>query len=138
MVLIKVRVLLDLRAIRNARIALHGVIPQEIIEIIRGQLVSCIVGSRNEILLARPEETAQLVETMKRQVTEVYRAIEKYNAHFWELLVKDPDAGVLQRPNGAYAQRSKKEALLVIGYSYASWYETPGAVDVLRSLNKAS
>ena len=39
-VLIKVRVLLDLQAIQNARIALHGVIPQEIIEIIRGQLVS--------------------------------------------------------------------------------------------------
>ncbi|OAQ58396.1 zinc finger domain-containing protein [Pochonia chlamydosporia 170] len=136
LVLIKIRVLLDLQAIQNARIALRGAIPQEIIEIIRGQLVSCIVGSRHDILLARPEETAQLAETIKSQIREVYGAIETYNSHFWELLVKDPDAGVLQRPNGPYTHRSKEEALLVIGYSYASWYETPGAVDVLRSLSK--
>lgn len=38
-----------------------------------------------------------------------YRAIEKYNSHFRELLVKDPDAGVLQRPIRPYAQRSKED-----------------------------
>ncbi|KAK9443859.1 zinc finger domain-containing protein [Metarhizium brunneum] len=137
-VLIKMRVLLDLQAIQSARIALHGTIPQEIIEIIRGQLVSCVVGSRHDLLLARSEETAQLAETIKSQIREVYSAIETYNSHFWELLVSDPDAGVLQRPNGPYTHRSKEEALLVIGYSYASWYETPGAVDMLRSLSKGS
>ncbi|KAK2598139.1 hypothetical protein QQS21_005690 [Conoideocrella luteorostrata] len=138
LVLIKVRILLDLQAIQNARIALRGVIPQEIIEIIRSQLVNCIVGSRNDILLAMPEKTAQLLETIKSQVKEVYRAIEEYNLYFWGMLVKGMDAGVLQSPIDPSAEQSFEEALLVIENSYASWYETPGAVDVLRSLSKAS
>ncbi|KAK8913520.1 hypothetical protein VCV18_011527 [Metarhizium anisopliae] len=121
------RVLLNLQAIWNARIALRGATPQEIIEIIRGQFASSIVGSRHEILLARPEETAQLAEIIKSQIRKVYGAIEAYNSHFWELLVKDPDAETIR----AIYAGVEEEALLVIRYSNASWYwyETPGAVD---------
>ncbi|EFY94478.1 zinc finger domain-containing protein [Metarhizium robertsii ARSEF 23] len=135
-VLIKMRVVLNLQEIQNARIALRGAIPQEIIEIICGQFASSIIGSRHEILLTRPEETAQLAETIKSQIRKVYGAIETYNSHFWELMVKDPDAGVLQRPFGTYTQGSGEEALMVIRYSNASWYEMPGAVDC-RSLSTA-
>ncbi|KAG6039701.1 hypothetical protein E4U41_002195 [Claviceps citrina] len=138
LMLIKVRILLDLQAIQNATIALHGVIPQEIIELIRDQLVSCLIRSRKEILLAGPDKTAQLVQTIKRQITELYRTVEKYNTHFWDLLINDPDAGVLRRPTGPYASRTRNEALLTLGHCYSSWYETPGAVDMLRSLGKPS
>ncbi|EFY89534.1 hypothetical protein MAC_04389 [Metarhizium acridum CQMa 102] len=134
-VLIKVRIMLDLQAIQNARIALRGVIPEEIIEIIRGKLVSSVVLSRPEILLAGPEETARLAEKIKNQIRELYDVVESYNSHFWDLLVEDPDSGVLHRPAG-YSPKSADEALMVVGYSYASWYETPGAVDVLRNLSK--
>ncbi|EGR47373.1 uncharacterized protein TRIREDRAFT_122500 [Trichoderma reesei QM6a] len=136
LVLIKVRILLDLQAIQNARIALKGSIPAEVIEMIRGQLVGNVVGARQDILLAQPEETSQLVDKIKRQVQALYRAVKAYNPHFWKLLVNHPDAGVLRRPSHAYSLQTEDEALLVLGYNYAAWYETPGAVDMLKGLGK--
>jgi hypothetical protein len=56
--------------------------------------------------------------------------------HFWHLLTENPDAGVLQKPTGPYALGSRDEALLIVGYIYAVWYETPGAVDMLRVLGR--
>ncbi|PTB61689.1 hypothetical protein BBK36DRAFT_62512 [Trichoderma citrinoviride] len=136
LMLIKVRILLDLQAIQNARIALKGSIPTEVIEMIRGQLVGNIVGARQDILLAPPEQTSQLVDKIKKQIQALYKAVKTYNPHFWKLLVNDPDAGVLRRPAHAYSPRTEDEALLVLGYNYAAWYETPGAVDMLKSLGK--
>ncbi|OAQ67612.1 MYND finger [Pochonia chlamydosporia 170] len=136
--LIKVRVLLDPQSIHNTRIALTGAIPQEVIEMIREQLVGSIVASRQNILLGTTEETTQLAEVMKKQIKDLYTAIQKYNPYFWNLLINDPDAGVLRRPNGGYTHWSKEEALLVLGFNYAAWYETMGAMDMLRKLNKAA
>ncbi|OTA04373.1 hypothetical protein A9Z42_0049790 [Trichoderma parareesei] len=136
LVLIKVRILLDLQAIQYARIALKGSIPAEVIEMIRGQLVGNVVGARQDILLAQPEETSQLVDKIKGQVQALYRAVKTYNPHFWKLLVNDPDAGILRRPAHAYSPQTEDEALLVLGYNYAAWYETPGAVDMLKGLGK--
>ena len=99
-VLIKVRVLLDLQAIQNARIALRSAIPQEIIKIIRGQLVSPLGRGPNSPGQAGRDNTASRDD--QSQIREVYGAVQTYNSHFWELLVKDPEAGVLQRPNGPY------------------------------------
>ncbi|UNI18489.1 hypothetical protein JDV02_004755 [Purpureocillium takamizusanense] len=140
--LVKVRVLLDLRAIRNASLALRGAVPAEIVDLIRGQLVGSggggIVGGarQRELLLAGPEETARLARRLRGHVNRLYAAVDRYNPHFWDILVNKPDAGVLERPSGPYGQRTRDEALLVVGYNFASWYETPGAVDVLRSLAK--
>lgn len=125
--LTKVRVLLDLQAIQTARNTPDG---QET----AGQLVSVIATSRPEIIQATTEEIVELSNKLEMQTVELYGAIKAYNSQFWDLLVKDPDAGVLQRPNGGYALGTKEEALLALGYSYASWYETPGAVDMIRTL----
>lgn len=137
LLLVKARVLLDLRAAQNVRLALHGAKPHEIVDLIRGYLVGPVVRARPELLRAGLDETARLVDTVKAQIRQLYRAVQSYSPHFWELLIENPDAGVLRRPTGPYATRSKDEALLNVGYCYAAWYETPGAVDLLRSLRDA-
>jgi hypothetical protein len=139
LLLIKVRVLLDLQTIQNAIIALRGVILPEIITIICGKLVRRDVLLRHQTLLGRPENIAPLVKRMKSQIREVYKAIGKYNPHFWELMVNDPDACVLRGAElNGYAQRSVEEALTILGYTFSAWYETPGAVNILRDLAKIS
>ncbi|KAJ6436856.1 MYND finger [Purpureocillium lavendulum] len=132
--LIKVRILLDLQAMQNAEVALRGAVPAEIVELIRGQLVGSAMAVRPDILLAKPTETAELTDEVRGHIRALYRAVQGYNAHFWKILVEEPDAGVFQRPSGPYGQRTREEALLMTSYSYAAWYETPGAVSVLRSL----
>ncbi|PHH88599.1 hypothetical protein CDD83_7326 [Cordyceps sp. RAO-2017] len=135
LMLLKVRVLLDLQAVQNASVALCGAVPQEVVDLVRNQLVGSVIRARRDLLLAEPEETTRLVESLKCQIQQLHRVVKGYNPHFWNLLVEDPDVGVLNRPN-QYSTRSSEEAILVIGYSSAAWYETPGAVDVLRKLTK--
>lgn len=139
LLLIKVRILLDLQAIQNTSIALTGVIPPEITGIICGKLVRRDVVFRHRGLLSRPEKIAPLIKRIKTQVRVIYSAVGKYNPHFWNLMVNDPDAAVLRRPVfDGYAQRSEEEALFILGYTFAAWYETPGAVKMLRDLAKMS
>ncbi|KAG9252919.1 uncharacterized protein F5Z01DRAFT_682176 [Emericellopsis atlantica] len=137
-VLIKVRILLHLQAMQNAEIALRGTVPAEIIDLIRGQLVGSIMAARSDLPLSKPAETAQLADKIRGHIRTLYGAVQKHNPHFWKILVEEPDAGVLQRPSGPYSQKTREEALLTVGYSYAAWYETPGAVRVLRSLAKVN
>ncbi|KAM0252851.1 hypothetical protein ACHAQJ_007537 [Trichoderma viride] len=135
LLLLKVRVLLDLQSIQNAAIALRGVIPPEIIAIICGKLIRRDVLLRHKTLLSRPEKLAPLLKRIKSQIREVYKTVGKYNPHFWNLMVNDPDACILwpQNPDDQM-QRSLGEALVVLGYAFSAWYETPGAVKVLRDL----
>ncbi|KAM6513439.1 hypothetical protein FALCPG4_015860 [Fusarium falciforme] len=134
--LIKVRVLLDLQAIQNATSALRGTVPQEIIDTIRGQLVGSVVASRPGILMGGTDEIARLVETIKGQVGYMYKAMNKYNPHFWRLMLSNGAAAADSRPDSAYSPKTEEEACLVISYNYASWAETPGAIAAIRTLSK--
>ncbi|KAF7561032.1 hypothetical protein G7046_g3102 [Stylonectria norvegica] len=132
--LIKVRVLLDLQALQNATRALRGTVPQEIIEIIRGQLVGGVVESRLEILLADTAETSRIVTTIKGQIKDLYKSIDKYNTHFWPSILYNPGPAVAASPE-IYSAGTKSESNLVVGYSYASWAETPGALEMAKAID---
>jgi hypothetical protein len=137
LLLIKVRILLDLQAVQNSITALGGTFPPEIIDIVGEKLVRRDVLFRHGPLLSRPEKLAPLMKNIKSQIKEVYKAVRGYNPHIWRLMVDDPDACVLRRPQfDGYAQRSEEEALFILDYTYAAWYETPGAVKMLRDLAK--
>ncbi|KAM0541188.1 hypothetical protein ACHAPJ_013352 [Fusarium lateritium] len=133
--LIKVRILLDLQAAQNTTRALNGTIPREIIEIIRNQLVGSIVESRPEVLMGGTEELSSLIQKIKDQIIALYKSINTYNPHFWRLMLSDPYSAAKQKP-GMYSHETKEEACLVIGYCLASWVETPGALDEIRTLSK--
>lgn len=137
LLLIKVRILLDLQTVQNTTTALGGTFPPEIIGLIDGKLVRRDTLFRHQSLLSRPEKLAPLMKNIKSQIREVYKAVGEYNPHFWNLMVNNPDACVLRRPQfDGYAQRSEEEALFILDYTFAAWYETPGAVKMLRDLAK--
>lgn len=131
--LVKVRVLLDLRAIQSATRAFTGAIPQEIIDLIRGQLVSNIVESRPNLLKDSTEETASLIKSIKEQVMELHESIGDDNYHFWTLFLINPITSAVSRPSG-YEHGSREEASLVLGYTYAAWAETLGAIELIESI----
>jgi hypothetical protein len=133
--LIKVRILLDLQSAQNTSRALNGTVPQEIIELIRGQLVGSVVESRPEILMGGTEKLSSLIQEIKDQVITLYKSVNTYNPHFWRLMLSDPYAAASQRP-GMYSHETKEEACLMIGYCLASWVETPRAFDLIRDLSK--
>ncbi|KPM46402.1 hypothetical protein AK830_g103 [Neonectria ditissima] len=134
--LLKVRVLLDLQAIQNATRVLHDTVPPEIIQLVRDQLVGSVVGSRSDILNSGPDKIATLIQSIKGQVKQLYKTTNNYNDHFWKWMLKDPAYAIAARPE-AYSAKTEEEAFLVIGYTYYAWAETPGAIDMIKSLRKA-
>ncbi|KAL2686738.1 hypothetical protein Neosp_004279 [[Neocosmospora] mangrovei] len=134
--LIKVRTLIDLQAaLDTASRTFQAPVPDEIIGLIREKLVGSIVQSRPEILKGGTEGIARRVETIKGQIRDLYEAVGEYNPHFWRLMLEFPVEALAMKISN-YAPGSEEEACLCIGESLASWLETPGSFDVMRSVRQ--
>lgn len=133
--LVKVRILLDLRAILDTSKTLSGTIPQEIIDMICGELVGNIVRSRPELLRKSREDINKLTQAIETQVLDLYQTIKDENPHYFKELFGDPTSLIKDRPN-MYSRGTKEEASLILGYSYSAWVETPGAIDAVKETSK--
>lgn len=135
-ILIKVRTLIDLQAALSvASRTFQAPVPDEIIGLIREKLVGSIVRSRPKILQGGTEGIARRVEILKGQIRDLYEVVGEYNPHFWQLMLEYPVEALATKPSN-YAPGSEDEACLFIGRSLASWIETPGSFDVVRSVRK--
>ncbi|RSL68592.1 hypothetical protein CEP54_002660 [Fusarium duplospermum] len=137
-ILIKVRTLLDLQAALGiASRAFQALVPDEIIGLVRKQLVGSIVQSRPGILNGGTEGIAHRVETIKGQIRDLYEAVNEYNPYFWQLMLDHSVEAAATRPSH-YSPKSEEEACLCVGKSLASWLETPGSFDVMRSVSQTA
>ncbi|KAI5456233.1 hypothetical protein BGZ63DRAFT_417990 [Mariannaea sp. PMI_226] len=133
--LLKLRILLDLKVLQNATISLHNTLPPELIDLIRGQLVGSALTSHPDILWGSPQDTTSRIKEIMNQIKDLYTSIKNYNPCFWPCLLDRPAASIAVRPS-VYLPRSLEEAFLVLNYNYASWVETPGAIEMVRTLRK--
>ena len=129
--LIKIRLLLDVKALQNS-IFLGEKVPQEVLDNIRGQLVSSIVAGNKDIMESKDQ--IPLIKKLESQVEELYKAVNSSNKFFWPALLR-PGSHLTARPQ-MYSQGTVEHMQLVLQYSYASWVETPGAIDMIRALAK--
>ena len=132
MTLLKIRLLADLRALQ-ASVPVGEKVPQEILDSIREQLVSPIVG-RNTKLQQAVREGKSLTPYIKKidsQIDELFRAIQSGNKHFWPTLL-DPGTNLSARPDH-YSSGTPQEMQLALRYNYQAWVETPGAVEVISA-----
>lgn len=128
--LLKIRLLIDLRALQNSSV-IGNRVPQEILDSVRGQLVSgSIIADNKSIINAK--DHAPLIESTEVQVQDLYAAVKKSNNHFWPALLK-PGKHLTARPE-TYSHGSVAQMQLILQYSYDAWVETSGALDVIREL----
>lgn len=73
----------------------------------------------------------QLADTLSSQVDQLYQAVKKANRHFWPAML-NPNRHLQARPE-AYSQGSVEEMQIMLQYSYDSWRETPGAIEVIEA-----
>ncbi|VUC28682.1 unnamed protein product [Clonostachys rosea] len=139
--LIKMKVLLDLRAMQNARRAFHGVIPTELIDIIRMKLSVTPAASQNRVAQADFEETASMIATIKNEVRGIYHAITDYNPHIWSMMSEDDILAMTNRhfdnSRSSFQPGSHLESCIALRYNFPAWAETPGAVQAIEYLNMA-
>ena len=127
--LLKIRILFDLRALKNA-IIIGERVPQEILDNICNQMVGNIVARRQDIVERKNLDL--LIEDLQTQVSNLYLAVEDGNKFFWSALLR-PGANLTARP-ASYSRGNEAEMQLVLHYSYSSWTETPGAIDYIKML----
>lgn len=129
--LLKTRLILDLKSLQNSAPAGEKV-PRELFDIIRSQLVSTVVAKNKDIM--ESTDHGPLIDTLRSQVRELYAGVKQLNKYFWPALIQ-PGSHLTARPP-AYSRGTPEEMQLVLQYSYDSWVETPGAIDVIRELMK--
>lgn len=127
--LLKIRILLDLRALKSAA-AISDKSPQEVFDNICNQMVGDIVSQRQDIM--EGNELDQLIENLQTQVLDMYNTVNNSNEYLWPALLR-PGAHLTARPQ-AYSRGSEEEMQLVLQYSYDSWSETAGAIDYIKNL----
>ena len=128
--LLKIRLLMDLRALQNSSM-IRSKVPQEILDSVRGQLVSGSVIAENKTIMNAKDHTP-LIGNLEVQIQDLYTAVQKSNKYFWPALL-NPTKHLTARPE-AYSHGSVAQMQLILQYSFDSWTETPGAVDVIREL----
>ncbi|MBE3048845.1 zinc finger MYND domain-containing protein [Candidatus Bathyarchaeota archaeon] len=130
---LKIRALLDLTAVRSARRSLRGILPPEIIDMVQDHLADGIVASRPEMLRWDTGKITSHIDTLRRQITQLFEDIHAENPHLWAAMFRGfekPKAALGERPIG-YSKDAGEEARYVVGYTLAAWIDDPGAVDLM-------
>ena len=129
--LIKIRLLIDVRALQNSSV-IGSKLPQEIFDGVRGELVSGPLIAENKSIMDAKDQSP-LIEKLESQVDDLYEAVERLNVYFWPALL-NPGKHLTARPE-TYSHGSLAEMQLVLQQSFDAWTETSGAVDVIRQLD---
>ncbi|KEQ89040.1 hypothetical protein M438DRAFT_95834 [Aureobasidium pullulans EXF-150] len=85
-VLIKIRLLVDLRALHRL-VIVHEKLPRELVDNVRHQLVSNIIAVNRHTV--KSQDLSPEIKKVESQVNEFCRYIAKANKHFWPALL-DP------------------------------------------------
>ncbi|PVH85214.1 hypothetical protein DL98DRAFT_546245 [Cadophora sp. DSE1049] len=129
--LLKIRLLLDLKALQNSSL-IGKKFPQELLDQIRGQLVSTIVANNKDIMDS--EDQGPLIKKLEDQVKQMHGMVGESNKHFWPaLLIPEKH---LTATLSMYSHGTVPHMQLCLQQSYDSWAETPGAIDMVRKLEK--
>ena len=131
--LIKIRVYQNLQRLKWAGIVLRGIFPEEIVTLVLEELSGSVLSERDDVLRSDPETMGTLLRTTKEQIRELYRIIDQKYPRFWALLLDNPEVTMLPNPDLS-TRLSVEGTTIMFGYTYAAWYETPGAMEIIRTL----
>ncbi|KAF4627905.1 hypothetical protein G7Y89_g10247 [Cudoniella acicularis] len=130
--LLKIKLLLDVKALHSSTV-IGEVIPQEVLDNIRGQLVTRTVIIEHKDIM-EGKDHAPLIEKLESQVEELFKSVNSTNKFFWPALL-NPRSNLTARPSH-YSPGTKEHMQLTLQFTYDAWAETPGAIDIIRDLVK--
>lgn len=130
--LLKTKLLLDLLAVRNSETSeISAKVPREILNIIQHQAVRTdIIEKRLNVLQSQEQDLTKQINALKGQIRKLYETTNSANRHLWRILLK-PGTHLESKPE-FYSAGDLEEAQLILRYSYATWVETPGALEVIK------
>jgi hypothetical protein len=127
--LLKIKLLLDLTALRDSAVVGERV-PREILDGIQAYLLRSPIIARNRDIMEHRDHTTA-INKLTAQIDALYKTVKKANEYLWPSLL-EPGRHLTARPN-AYTHGGMEQMQLVLQYSYDSWVETPGAMEVIKA-----
>ncbi|KAH0563525.1 hypothetical protein GP486_001905 [Trichoglossum hirsutum] len=132
--LLKIKLLLGLTALRDSAVVGKKV-PREILDSIQAYVPQSPIIAGNRDIMKRGDHAAAIDE-LTAQVDMLYKAVKRANKYFWPSLL-EPGEHLAARPQ-AYSHGGMEQMQLVLQYSYDSWIETPGAIEVIKAKEEHS
>ena len=130
MMLLKIKLLLNVRTLRNTTI-LGEKVSQEILDTLRSQIVAgTIVASHVDT--SNVTRQTEIIRLLQRQITQLYRAVKKKNELYWPAILDVTYYGKAQPE--VYGAETVEQMQDMLRHNYAAWAETPEAIDVVREL----
>lgn len=128
--LLKIRLLLDVKSLQAASV-IGDRVPQEILDSVRGELVSssAITGNRRVL---ETRDHAPFTRTLESQVQELYLFVNNANSHSWRAMF-NPGFHLNAKPERT-SPGKVEEMQVVLQQNHNAWIETPGAVEMVRGL----
>ncbi|KAF2826190.1 hypothetical protein CC86DRAFT_394240 [Ophiobolus disseminans] len=130
--LLKIRLIIDIQCVQRAKQEAGPHVPREILDNI--QEYSTITDTTGLSRMLEREDQRRLIAKVKKQVNDLYAAVEKINRHFWPALIEPGDNLRVQPTRYTYGDEAQMQ--LVLQYNYNSWAETPGAIGVIEELSR--
>ena len=131
MVLLRIRVLLDLRRVLAASNALRSRLPPEIVSDVRKYVPwTSIVADDRTFTHGEPDEWIGRLDQVKNEVDALYAAVTQKNAHFFPRLLKPGNIFAIQPRK--WKDGSVEHAAVAMMCTYRAWIETPGAIEFVR------
>lgn len=138
---LKIKILLDLKDLQQARQAAGPKVPLEVLDEILAKIPRSSSIRANRRIMSNPDLSAEIAE-LDSQVDALYRKLNQTNFYWWRTLVDRPlgaiKAVVERSHNSCPAEcGSPLEAAIWLTQKYQRfcWDETPGALDFLREKN---
>jgi hypothetical protein len=132
--LLKIRLLIDLKAIQRVKREAGPVVPQEILDVINTHAVSSVVAANRDIL--ERQDLAPQIQELEAQIRNLYDTVRKANKYVWPAMVR-PGNHLTARP-GYSSAGTIKEMQVKLPYIYNAWSETPGAIGVIEELQRST
>ncbi|KAK1957534.1 MYND finger [Colletotrichum sublineola] len=136
--LLKVRLYLDLRDLRNVDRAFKDVLPQTVTGVIKRHVVRTdIVGARRDLIEKANAEapTGRLVKALKKQIKTMVRNVKESNSHMWPGMF-NPRTLLPDLPD-MYTMGSIEETTLTWAECSYGWKETPESLAVVKAAGAA-
>lgn len=92
---------------------------------------SPIIAENKDIM--ERKDHREVIDKLAKQVDTLYKAVKRANRFFWPSLL-NPGSHLTAR-SPFFARGSIEEVQVVLQYSYDSWIETPGAIEVIKAKN---
>lgn len=108
-------------------------VPAEILDRIQTHLSQSPITAANRDVIESTDHT-NLIEELTTQIEQLYEAIKENNEHFWPGLL-NPTKHLNARPE-AYSHGSVEEMQLALKYSYMSWAEREGALELIKHIHE--